>query len=205
MYIGTPQQEVQLILDTGSDWMVVEASDCTSCLNNTWDRFKSKTYSRVDNDYIEHVYGTALLQGYDAKDAVSMDLEGLTRVSKFEFFEIHQQVGIDFSVDGILGMSKRTNSPLYTSGPLWIDALFNNTLIDKRIFSFYLTNNDYNYVDIGYADPKAMKSSSPTVGGMLYIPTKVSDVMYWWHYTDAIRFGESGEVIDGMHTQYSFD
>lgn len=182
-----------MILDTGSDWMVVESRYCQTCLNNTWDNSISRTYKMLGNDYIEHVYGSAILHGYDISDAVSMDLEGKTRVSKFEFFEIHEQKGIHIAVDGILGMSRRSTNKDYKAGPLWIDALFNETLIDKRIFSFYLTNNpSNNYVDIGFADNKAMKSSSPVVGGLVTIPLQNTNSLFWWQNCDSIRFGESG-------------
>lgn len=93
-YIGTPYQHVELIYDTGSDWIVVEAKQCATCLNNTYDSTLSTTHSRVDNDYVEHLYGSAQLYGYDATDVFSLDSAGITEIRPFEFFEIYKQTGL---------------------------------------------------------------------------------------------------------------
>jgi hypothetical protein len=77
------------MFDTGSSWLVIENKQCSNCLNNTWDHTKSVTHKRVDDDYMEHRHGDALLYGYDAKDMISMDIGGRTRINSFEFFEIY--------------------------------------------------------------------------------------------------------------------
>jgi hypothetical protein len=73
-FIGSPYQQVEVVYDTGSDWLVIEAKACKTCLNNTYDSSKSSTHSRVDGDYVEHLYGSAALYGYDAYDTFSLDL-----------------------------------------------------------------------------------------------------------------------------------
>ena len=106
IYVGNPEQKLDVIFDTGSDWLVLEAKECLNCLKNSYDAEKSETFERVDLDLVEHVYGTAQLYGFDARDDVSLDSEGRVKVIMFEFFEIFKQFGITENVDGILGMSR---------------------------------------------------------------------------------------------------
>ena len=113
LYVGTPPQKMSVIYDTGSDWTVLESKYCANCLLHTYDSQRSLTHSRVDLEYKEHVYGSAHLYGYDAKDVVSLDAEGTCEVRDFEFFEIYKQYGISEKVDGILGLSRAWKSENY--------------------------------------------------------------------------------------------
>lgn len=106
-------------------------------------------------------------------------------------------MGIRSELDGILGLSRKFKDK---TGPLFIEGLFNDTLISKQMFAFYLTGDSrLNYVDIGHYDPTAMKNSNELVW------IQVQDTsLYWWQYIDAIRFGETDEVLDGANTAYAF-
>ena len=90
IYAGTPPQKMQVIYDTGSDWTVLESKYCSNCLMHTYDSKNSSTHSRVDMDYKEHLYGSAQLYGYDARDVISLDSNGTCAVHDFEFFEVYQ-------------------------------------------------------------------------------------------------------------------
>lgn len=48
IYVGTPGQEMTVVYDTGSDWLVIEAHICSTCLENTYDHMLSTTYNIVD-------------------------------------------------------------------------------------------------------------------------------------------------------------
>ena len=106
LYVGNPEQKMQVIFDTGSDWLVLEAKACSNCLKNSYDAHLSETFERVDDDLVEHIYGTAQLYGLDARDDVSLDKNGRVKVIMFEFFEVLKQYGITENVDGILGMCR---------------------------------------------------------------------------------------------------
>ena len=158
-YIGTPYQLVQLVYDTGSDWLVVEAKNCGNCLNHTYNEGLSSSHTRVDGDYIEHVYGSATLHGYDAKDRVSLDSASLLKVDSFEFFEIYAQAGLAINLDGILGLSRAWHEEgVYSTGPLFIEGLFNSSQITEKKFSFYMTKKSLgdSYVDVGFQDNSVM-------------------------------------------------
>lgn len=161
IFVGTPYQQMEVVYDTGSDWLVVEAKNCTTCLNNTFDSILSSTDVRVDLDWVEHLYGSAALYGFDLKDRVSLDLASTTKIDQFEFFEIMEQRGLMANVDGILGMSRKMFTSEYETGPLFIDALFNNSMITENMFSFYMAKeNEDSYVDIGYYSSSAMKGGT---------------------------------------------
>jgi hypothetical protein len=51
-----------------------------------------------------------------------------------------------------------------------------------------------------------MKGGSPEAGGLAVIKvmTPPGTTMFWWQYVEAIRFGETDEVIDGLSTAYTF-
>jgi hypothetical protein len=94
LFVGTPAQELIVIYDTGSDWLVIESNLCKTCLNNTYDHSSSSTFEFDGTVVEEHLYGSAQLYGYDVKDKVNLDLGGTTYASLFGFFEIHDQVGL---------------------------------------------------------------------------------------------------------------
>ena len=95
IYVGTPSQNMTVVYDTGSDWLVIEAHTCATCLDNKYDHTLSSSYILVDQDYVEHLYGSAALYGYDVKDRVSLDSDATSaKVDSFEFFNIHQQTGL---------------------------------------------------------------------------------------------------------------
>lgn len=94
MFVGTPQQDLIVVYDTGSDWLTIESNLCDTCLNHTYDHSASSTYSQYRTELSEHLYGSAALYGYDIKDKVWLDEEGTTFVEDFEFFEVHEQTGL---------------------------------------------------------------------------------------------------------------
>lgn len=153
LYVGNPEQKVQVIFDTGSDWLVLEAKECSNCLKNSYDAHLSETFERVDDDLVEHIYGTAQLYGLDARDDVSLDKEGRVKVIMFEFFEVFKQYGITENVDGILGMCRPWVDESYQTGPLFVVELYKRGAIAKNMFSFYIDGMDgQSFIDFGYYD-----------------------------------------------------
>lgn len=76
---------MQVVFDTGSDWLVVESGMCKTCLGNKFYHKGSSTHNFVDKDYNEHLYGSAQLYGYDVKDTVGLTENGY-KIKKFEWF-----------------------------------------------------------------------------------------------------------------------
>jgi len=140
MYMGG-NTLMDVVYDTGSDWLVVEGSDCINCEGNTYDVNDSEgTPEQVNASATERNYGSASLVGYEYVDKVCIALG--TCIEDFEFFLINEQVGIAEPIDGILGLSR--NNPFYvapeggnTTGPLYVEKLAAAGIIDADKFSFY--------------------------------------------------------------------
>ena len=45
LFIGANHQEMSLIIDTGSDWLVIEGVDCKSCEGNVYDPSSSSYFA----------------------------------------------------------------------------------------------------------------------------------------------------------------
>lgn len=88
----------------------------------------------------ERNYGSASLEGFEYYDRVCITLNMC--LDSFEFFLIESQRGLSEPIDGILGLSR--NNAFYmapergnTSGPLYVEALYDAGLINENKFSFY--------------------------------------------------------------------
>ena len=75
---------MNLVFDTGSDWLVVQGKDCSSCKGNKFDPFI--TGKLVNGKLSTKTYGTAVLNGTVFKDIVCLD--GEKCVNEFEYFLI---------------------------------------------------------------------------------------------------------------------
>jgi hypothetical protein len=69
---------LNVVYDTGSDWLVVESIYCKTCSNKTFNHHKSSMWKNVSTKLTEHLYGSARLYGYDSSDFVSLDPFGYT-------------------------------------------------------------------------------------------------------------------------------
>ena len=111
---------------------------------------------------------------------------------------ISHQSGINARIDGVLGLSRSImgfddiDESTRDIGPLLVNQLAENGVINQNLFSFHLvsedSNNSVSFVDFGPIQENHMKI--PT--DMTWID--VYDHMFWMTYqTYGIRFGESDE------------
>ena len=69
IYIGESNQEVEVIYDTGSDWLVVEGRDCDDCLGGRYDPNTSSYFSENDFRLRELEYGSFVhVKGKEVQD-----------------------------------------------------------------------------------------------------------------------------------------
>ena len=73
IYVGSPKQKLQVIYDTGFDYLVVEDSTCKSCLGQKFISSNSTTYAVHDESYLKINYNFTKLTGFLGKDTVSFD------------------------------------------------------------------------------------------------------------------------------------
>ncbi|KAG2066683.1 acid protease [Suillus decipiens] len=133
--IGTPPQDFNLILDTGSSDLWVATTSCTSCGSDApgFDPSKSSTYKAISS-HLEIDYGSGSVQGTVAQDSVtlgsfekSQELLAVTNVTPDL---------INDGLSGIMGLGFASISTLQTT-PFW-EALYNANDLSEPLFSFYL-------------------------------------------------------------------
>ena len=88
MYMGS-FYPIDVIFDTGSDYLVVEGSDCTNCEGNTYDITTSDQAYQVDTTKTIRVYGQDTIEGFYWKDVACVILQAC--VFDFQFMLVTKQ------------------------------------------------------------------------------------------------------------------
>ena len=83
IYMGrfTP---MDVVFDTGSDWLVIESHLCDTCEGNTYDTTASTIIGTTTS---ERLYGSAVMRGVEHHDTVCVLLSAC--VYEFEYFAIY--------------------------------------------------------------------------------------------------------------------
>lgn len=58
IFVGESDQEIKVLFDTGSDWLLVEGRDCETCKGAKYDPNTSSYFSRIDLVLRSIEYGT---------------------------------------------------------------------------------------------------------------------------------------------------
>jgi hypothetical protein len=178
--------DVNLVFDTGSDWLVVAGSQCDTCKVNDYNpEFSGKSFGRPQS---ERKYGSAHLNGTEYLDTVCLNDKC---VIDFEYFLINEQKGLE-KYDGILGLAR--SFPFYLKldrhkgklvGPLFVNELHKNGLISTNAFSFYISDSGgESFVDFGM--PNVAVMSDP----MDSVDIAMLDDFFWSSYNQAFGFGD---------------
>lgn len=138
--VGTPPQLFTVDFDTGSSDFWLVSNECTtpSCNKHLkYSHEKSSTYIR-ENKVFGIVYGDgSLVRGYTSYDSLAI---GGMQIKMQGFAEITKEFGFDSDrEDGLLGLGYA--SLANTGFPTPIDNAFNQKLIEKKIFAFYLNRD----------------------------------------------------------------
>ena len=94
MFVGESNQEMKLIYDTGSDWMVVEGRDCKDCEGARYDP-NTSSYYKVKNVLDKPLkYGNYIhLVGKEVDDQICLQ-EFAYCIEPYHFLLVNQQVQI---------------------------------------------------------------------------------------------------------------
>ncbi|KAF8554783.1 acid protease [Imleria badia] len=134
--IGTPAQEFNLILDTGSSDLWVATNQCTACTTDVplFNPSKSSSYKNGSSS-LQITYGSGNVGGYVSADTVSFS--GFT-IANQELLSVAVTSDglLDDQLSGIMGLGFETLSALQTT-PFWQTLLSQNKL-SSPVFSFYL-------------------------------------------------------------------
>lgn len=106
LFMGTSAEEFDVIYDTGSDWVVVEGSQCRNCQGNTYNPLSSSSSKNLGKGVSVRAYGSAVLYGTEYTDKVCVNkFSGC--VNNFEYFLITtNQTGLAEPFDGLVGLSR---------------------------------------------------------------------------------------------------
>ena len=125
IYMGK-LSKMDVVYDTGSDWLVIEGQDCSNCEGNTYDitpSLETGDAVALSEKSSTREYGSAQLVGREYTDTVCILFSAC--VTDFEFFLIESQTGIREPIDGIMGLAR--NKPFHISpeqgnvtGPLYV-------------------------------------------------------------------------------------
>lgn len=99
--MGKSKKVIDVVFDTGSDWLVIPDSDCISCKGQ---RYNSSESVPVDTTSTSREYGSAYLEGKTFSDTVCLNETDKTCVTDFTYFAFRYQKGLNPPVEGILGM-----------------------------------------------------------------------------------------------------
>ncbi|XP_023419200.2 pepsin F-like [Cavia porcellus] len=181
--VGTPPQEFQVVLDTGSASLWVPSIRCASPACATHRAFDPQLSStlRVSGRPISLVYGSGRMSGFLAYDTVQIG--GLVDVA--QAFGLSLQEAGSFmehaAFDGILGLSYPSLG-LPGTMPVF-DSLWAQGRLSRKLFAFYLSSKAEagSMLMLGGVDPAYYS------GDLHWVP--VSKPRYWQLAMDSISMG----------------
>ena len=186
--------KMDVILDTASDWLLVEGTACTNCNGNTYDIGPSLDDGQailVSNpgETLERSYGTMNFVGKEYTDTVCVLFSAC--VENFEFFLIEYQSGLNEPMDGILGLSR--DNPAYLdpssgnqTGPLFIEKLWKDGIISDPIFAMHMdSKSGESWIDFGGFD-----LSTVAQGEELVQLEMIEKDFFWAQYCQAVAIGD---------------
>jgi hypothetical protein len=189
--IGTPAQEIPVVLDTGSGNLWITSSLCKtpSCRNKpAYDREKSSTFNQGELG-VEVEFGTGSVSGEVNED--TFHFSHLT-IPNQKFAEILEQKGSVFdtqSFSGILGLGY---SGMAAEGTVPVlDTIISKRLIKQNILAFYFPQDSSKEgeMTIGYYNSKKFE------GDLKYY--KIIEQFYYTIQLDDIRYnGKSLGLCD---------
>ncbi|XP_048185321.1 napsin-A isoform X2 [Perognathus longimembris pacificus] len=185
--LGTPQQNFSVVFDTGSSNFWVPSRTCSFFSLPCWfhRRFDAKASSsfRRNGTKFAIQYGTGRLEGILSKDKLTIG--GISGAS-VTFGEALWQPSIVFTFghfDGILGLGFPSLAVGRVQPPL--DALVEQRLLKKPVFSFYLNR-----------DPEGAEGGELVLGGSdpdHYIPPltfmPITNPTYWQIHMQCLKVG----------------
>ena len=197
--LGIPPQEFEVAIDTGSFVSWIPSMSCNTCpayFNN----YTSTTYQNLNKFYsIKYITGSNY--GYLAKDQLSINNK---KFSNFGFMLCDSGDWMNFS-DGLFGLGRDFS---YFMGDEFsmINTLFNNRIIERKIFSQQIINSTNGKLYLGdFADVIKNDFGSYT---NCSVNTIDNNVKIWWNcYLSHILIGNDYNFLKtyGIGVNVIFD
>ena len=136
LYIGSMAKQMTFIVDTGSSWLWVPSTACTSCSNsaNAFNPALSTTYQ---NKTIKEniTYGIGSISGYESMESTTLNQNGSSNFTT-ALLLVTKALSLQAMVpDGVMGLTpsfspNSDSASSTTSGRLFIDSLYQSGLIN---------------------------------------------------------------------------
>ena len=136
LYMGDGLNQLRVIWDTGSEWLVITSYLCETC--SSWydyDYSGEASWTRLTTELDERNYGSVSTQGFYATDTVCLGENSSACVEDFDIFMITWQEGMPSYAGAISGLATDSDN---TPGPNLIKSLRSSGVITEATFSFYL-------------------------------------------------------------------
>lgn len=193
--IGSSLQTFEVVFDTGSSYLWVPSSSCTTCQEQgLTESFNCDDSSSCDSlgEEIDIEYGTGMLTGVLVEDNVQL---GDYTAEDQIFIDVTEVADFDsFGSNGILGLGLSSSAGETST---LIDNLKDQGEISNRIFSFYLGGKNGSYLPQftidGYDERLIQNGSNLTY-------CTVTDSYYWGVDINSIKIETSLK-----ETAYLFD
>ncbi|GAB1292022.1 Napsin-A [Apodemus speciosus] len=187
--LGTPPQNFTVVFDTGSSNLWVPSTRCHFFSLACWfhHRFNPKTSSsfRPNGTKFAIQYGTGRLSGILSQETLTVVIGGIHGAS-VTFGEALWEPSLVFALahfDGILGLGFPSLAVGRVQPPL--DALVEQGLLEKPVFSFYLNRDsegsDGGELVLGGSDP------AHYIPPLTFIPVTVP--AYWQVHMESVKVG----------------
>jgi len=174
LYLGEQFSEMQVIVDTSSDWLMIEGQECEDCKENKYDPNTSNYYTVINDIKKKKNYGNIVqTKVIEVQDQVCLKFDDGC-IQPFRFQLVMEQQGIPEQVDGILGLAQGKDprsdqdSGLFPNdfslGPLWLDYLEKGGWITEKTFSTHFEGEaGESYIDLGPPDSRSLSAKEYTV------------------------------------------
>ena len=182
LYLGSPEREVYLAIDTTSSWTWIPSADCDCHASIGFNPSESSSYLSLDsNAEVNYAYG--YVQGTVSQETFRTTAEDAVRFNS-SFILVQQEE--DFwwlACDGLLGLGFSNSTSGYFGV---VDRLKMEGVVEDRVFSLFISKNEEEMrseVSIGGSDPEKYSSKEG----------------------NEIRIEESGSwlcIVDGIHSNH---
>lgn len=138
--VGAEKQEFSVIIDTGSNLLWLPSANCSLCRNytNKYDESLSSTNNLL-NKTLNITYGKGFVEGDLFSDDVFI-AENFG-VKQMHFLSVDKELELDGTIsDGLLGLGLYFE---HNKNFSFIYGLFQQGLINKPAFTFYLTDSSF--------------------------------------------------------------